>query len=778
MLELAEPIVLSHNSPYVALAQRAAPDPATALQALAGLSDDLCMAVMRQAALPLHRLLTLLPAGTHPLALQAYCPSIFAQHSLTLTHATVPLLLLSAPLLAVHFPKLTSISLRGQPLPNLDAATLFRGLGALPRLSNLDMSNTVWSPAAAAAAATHLPASPTLRSMSLTRVRIAGAALALLIASLRALRTLRKLAVSSTERGSDFSAAVGCLHAISGLQFLTLDVPNGTRGLLAVPPSYAGLLPSMHDPEAAACGGLQWLRRLHISSGRPLSTRQLLRVSSLQRLEDLKVATWDCSRHGDVTAPRSDAVMHVLAQLSGLSCLDLSMHVATDTAENAFLGSAGVSRLRALRTLRISAPCAVLGDEFLAGLAHVAAGGMREISLRNADVSPLGARLLAQDVRCAAARLEVLQLDTWPVGEAAQLASALNGLSALTRLDLCRCTLADDEIDAIASCMGSMRALQVLALGCARMTRTGCTALADALAATPAPIRSLEVVGNGIGPGREDLAMLSRCFPRLGMLQELSVGLLGVKDPTAARHFAEDLAAATTLTMLRLEQVGASPHACESISGGLSQLVNLQRLELQSHMFGMADSTATADYAPFTRSLAALTALTALCCVHCTGMSRDLGTAVAIVRAAATAAPRVLRELRLSCCAITMTVAAVPACAHLVPQHAQHSAGRRAVTALCDALAGMHALEVLDLSGNTVLGDEFALQFADTAQLMPTLRRVSLVRCGVHAHGLRRLLQWLPGAECAQQLQLNEFVVGAAEVEDAVRGAVACCHVG
>eukprot|EP00892_Ulva_mutabilis_P001899 jgi/Ulvmu1/1170/UM107_0044.1 len=514
-------------------------------QALSALSDDLCMAVMRHCHLPLHRLLPLLPPALHALPLQAHHPSIFSQHALMLAHATAPALLIAAPLLPTQFSHLTSISLRGQPLPNRDSVTLFRGLGALRHLSTLDMSDTVWSPAAASAVATHLPAAAALHTITLNSVRIYGAALAMLVAALRTLRTLRVLAVSTAASDGDFSDALGFLHAMPGLE----DLSMGDGFAVAEEPAC--------QRRAAA-----------------VKTEQLLRVSSLQHLADLRVATWDCSRHGDTTAPRSEALIHALAQLPLLSCLDLSMHVMTEPSEGAFLQCPGISQLSTLRTLRISAPCATIGNAFLAGLSCVAERGMAEISIRHAGMIVQGVHLLARALHAAGAGLEVLQLDTWPAGEAAHLATA--------------------------------------------------------------------------GTSRHD--------------------------------------------------------------------------------FGGPDQSGAADRAALPRALAVLTALTALCCMHCTGMSRDLelGLAVAIVRAAAICT---LRGLRLSCCAMASTPARPPA--HLLPQYSQHGAGRSAVAELCDALAGMHALDVLDLSGNTALGDDFAVQFAVAAGRMPALRRVSLARCGV-----------------------------------------------
>lgn len=734
------------------------------------MSDDLCMAAMRKSHLPLHHLVHLLPPDYHALAFQAAHPSILSQHTLALTHTSAPLLLLAGRLLPDRFPSLTAVSLRGQPLPNLDSATLFRGLATLQRLDSLDMSDTVWSPSAAAAAAAHLPAAPALRELALCGVRISGTALARLLSALCKLRTLRVLAVSSPDRYSDFAAAAAVLPQIPQLSSVTLDVLNGSRSLLAALMQHSTCQQSMHGAEECVHTGLQWLRCLHINSARQLlSTRDIVHVSALQHLEDLKVATWDPSRHGDRAAPHGDSLMHALSLLTGLSRLDLGMHVAAERGGRAFLMSPRTSQLAALRVLRIAAPCAILGNAFLAGLVPVAACGMREIRLQQVCIGPEGARHLVQAVRAAAPTLEVLQVDDWPRHQAAQLTDALRTLPALTELDLRSCSLDDEEIAAVSACMPSMHALQTIALHCANMTVAARTRLPDALGAAASAVRSLEV--GGITQRGLDIVALGRCLQRLPMLRELQLGFQGLKDPDTAARFGEGLAAATGITMLRLNQSSASPHACDSISSSLSRLVNLQRLELENHVFGSPEPGLTPAEAPFPRAIAALTALTALCCVHCTGMLRDMGMAAAITAAAAAAAGRVLCVLRLSCCAIA-SPAALVSVGH-PPQHARHAA-----SAFCDALVRLYALEVLDLSGNSELGDAFALQFAEGAAQMPGLRRVSLARCGVGAPGLRRLLKWLPAAESMQRLQLNEFVVGREEVDDAKHGAVSCCYVG
>lgn len=760
------------------------------MQVLEGLSNDLCMEVMSAAQGPLHRLLPLLPDGYHALAMQARHPSIFSRHTLTFTCASAPMLTVVAPLLGASFPHLTSISFREQPLPNIGSDSLFRGLGDLPRLALLDLSKTVWSSAAAAAAAMHLPAAAALETLILSGSRITSSALASIVFALRTLQMLRVLALGSTDPSGSYATAVWLARDQLALESLSLDLPNGVPALFAQglcrPPRPPGSRARV--PGGRGDRGLQWLRRLHIRSGRPLSTLQLCGVSALMHLEDLRVAFWDPSGHDSPQALRSDALMDALAELPTLAALDLSMHVLTPGSENAFLESTAVSCLTALQRLRISAPGAVISGAFLAGLGK----GLRELSLRCATVA--SASGLARVLRTAAPQLEDLQVDAWPVGDAVPHAAGLGSLAALTALTalrLGRCRFDDDAAAVVAACMEHMHALQEVALGCTLMSMEGCARLGGALSASPAQIRSLNIVGNGGGPGRE-LAALSRAFPRLHALQDLSLAYLSLKSAAAVGEVADCLAAATRLTRLRLDGVAAAPEACDRISAGLVGLASLQRLELEEHYCGGASACGhSAADTPFTRALTALTALTALCCGSCTGMARDSAIAAGIMHAAAASSAHRLRELRLTNCAIA-------AATHPLPrnrrrgirfgqptQHAQHaqqggSSGPRAqaATLLCSALARLEGLEVLDLSGNGALGDDFAEQLGEAAPRLPELRQVLLDRCGVGAPGLRRLLRWLPAAPRAQRLQVNEYAVAAAELEAPVQRAVACCHVG
>lgn len=762
------------------------------------------MAIMRRARTPLYFLLDLLPAASHALAIQARHPSIFAEHALTFTDASAPLLSAVGPLLPTSFPHLTYLSLREQPLPNIDSDALFRGVGGLPRLAHLDMSRTAWSNAAAAAAATHLPAATTLETLTLKEAWISGAALATLVAALRTLCMLRELAVGSTEPNGDFSAAVAYARAVPNLHRLTLNLPNSVCKLFPQPPGRSLQRSVMHVLQRPSLRGLQWLRCLHISSSQPLSTRQLCGVSALKQLEDLQVATWDESRHGDPAAPRGDELMHVLACLPSLTALDVGMSVLTEPVENAFLTTHVISRLTALQLLRIEAPHAVISDSFLAGigadhavLSHTSATvarGLREVTIRGAEITAAGAQALTHRLRVVAPRLEVLQLDAWPVDDEEDAGApptaalrSLAALTALTALRLARCRFTDGDAVALAACMVHMHALQEVSLGCTRMSPAGCGALADALSTTAAPIRCLRITANGGRPQRE-LAALSCCLPRMHALQELELSCFCLNNPAAVDAFAVHLAAVTRLTKLRMDSVGVWQAACDRISHSLSKLTNLRRLEVADHWLGGALRDPCAD-APFPQALAALSALTALCCSNCRGMCTADNAAAGVMRAAAVSSGHSLRELRMTdCCMLCRTARWERLPLTQLPQNAPHaqkhqpaysfSGSSQAVGDICAALGGLRALETLDLSGSGALGDEFGVCFVRVAPQLPDLRRVVVTRCGIAARGSRALLQWLPGAPCMQQLKIDEFVVSDAEVSGAVRSALSCCHVG
>lgn len=775
---------------------------------LTSLSNDLCMDVMRRARIPLHRLLPLLPADCHALAVQARHPSICADDALTFTDASAPLLTAFGPVLPASFSHLTLLSLREQPLPNIGSDTLFRGICALPRLAHLDMSRTAWSAASAASAATHLPSAANLHTLTLTEAWISGVALTTIVAALRTLHTLRELAIGSLAASGDFTAAVAFARAIPNLHRLTLNLPNSVRTLFSELPSRPPQRPGMHVPHGPFQRRLQWLRCLQISSRQPLSTRQLCGVSSLKHLEHLQVATWDESRHGDAAAPRGDVLVDALACLHSLTALDLSMRVLTDPAENAFLATPAISRLTGLQLLRIAAPRAVISDAFLAGVgadesvihgsADTAGKGLRKMAICGADISLCGARALTHRLRVAAPRLEDLHIDAWPVDDGAGTGlpptaslRSLAALTALTAMRLGRCRFTDGDAEALASCMHTMRALQDVSLGCTRMSPSGCGALAVALASSVAPIRCLQIAANGGGPQRE-LDALTCCLPRMHALQELELSDFCLSHPSAVDAFAGHLASAAQLTKLRVDSVGVCQTACDHISRSFSNLTKLRRLEVANHWVGGAVKDAAAAVAPFPQALAALSVLTALCCSNCRGMCTADNAAAAIVRAAGVSSGHSLRELRLTdCCLLCRTARWERLPLPPLPQQTQNgqhglraqpsysfSGSAEAVRDLCDALGGLYALEVLDVSGSGALGDEFGVCFAEVALQLPELRQVVATGCGVAARGMHGLLQWLSEAPRMQQLKADECVLGVAEVSGTLRGALSCCHVG
>eukprot|EP00892_Ulva_mutabilis_P011208 jgi/Ulvmu1/845/UM010_0219.1 len=188
----------------VASAQAAARDtPAAALstctaiaaaQVLAGLSQDLTLAVLK--LVPLPTCLAVLPPVLHPAALTAHVPSMDAGSTLTLPPLPMHLLP-SATAATAAFPHLRSLSLSGHVLAPHEAS-LTRVLRALAALTALCLADCGLRAASGRALAAALPHLPRLQSLDLSYNRLPRRAFQAVCSSLHALSVLRTLRLDGT----------------------------------------------------------------------------------------------------------------------------------------------------------------------------------------------------------------------------------------------------------------------------------------------------------------------------------------------------------------------------------------------------------------------------------------------------------------------------------------------------------------------------------------------------------------------------------------------------